>query len=204
MARKTLYIPDQLLERLEASGTDIAESLSREFQEYLKNRLAWAENPRSLKPAESEAILRHLTANDVDAVVEMWDDVEDGWHLTEMARRRVMDNLRRTVDHAEAFCIVADLDGQVVGFVTGSRSGHPVMPGHAGEIEELHVRRTYRRRKIGSDLIRSAIRNLDSMGVTTIRLSYPNDQANRLKPFYERLGFDCDHTIAHIWPQVGA
>ena len=201
MARKTVYIPDELLARLESSETDIAQSLSREFQEYLRNRLAGAERRPWEVEAWSGATIRLLAETDIEAVLEMWDDVEDGWHLTEMARRRVSANLRKTIDHPEAFCLVAVRANTTVGFIDCSIRSHPVAPGTSGEIEELHVHRDHRRTGVGSDLVRSAIEWFNSMNISHVRLVYNKEDASVLKPFYERFGFDCSHTIANIWPQ---
>ncbi len=202
MARKTVYIPDELIEQLEQSGTDIAQSLSREFQEYLRNRIAKnATSPQWSSDLDSKAEIAELKAEDIDAVVEIWDDTDDGWHLNEISRRRVTDNLRRTIDHADAFCLVAHLDDRVVGFVTASISGHPVMPGRALEIEEITVHRDYQRRRIGSDLMKSALRWLDIAGLRPIRCTYPTEDAAWLKPFLLSLGFECDQSVANIWPR---
>ena len=55
MARKTVYIPDELIEQLERSGTDIGQKLSREFQDYLRSRLAMAASPQWSGDFESAA-----------------------------------------------------------------------------------------------------------------------------------------------------
>lgn len=201
MARKTVYIPDELIEQLEQSGTDIGQKLSREFQDYLRSRLATATSPQWSGEFESDAEIGKLQTQDVAAIVEIWDDTDDGWHLTELAQRRVTDNLHRTVDHPDVYCLVARLDGRVVGFVTVSISGHPVMPGKASEIEEIKVHRDYRRRRIGSDLMKGALQWLDNGGLRPIRCVYPTEDAPWLKPFLLSLGFECDQSIANIWAQ---
>jgi GNAT superfamily N-acetyltransferase len=199
MARKTVYIPDELIEQLERSGTDIGQKLSREFQDYLRSRLAMAASPQWSGDFESAAEICKLETQDVASVVQIWDDTDDGWHLTELARRRVTDNLQRTIDHPDAFCLVARLDDRVIGFVTASISGHPVMPGRSSEIEEISVHRDFRRRRIGSDLMKAALQWLDGGGLRPIRCVYPSEDAAWLKPFLLSLGFECDQSVANIW-----
>ena len=201
MARKTVYIPDELLAEIERSNTDLAQSLSREFQAFLRQRLANAAPSPWQRELRSGATLRALATADIPEVLALSDDTDDGWHLTEMARRRVADNLERTVDHPDAFCLVAEREAQVVGFVTASIGTHPVMPGRTGEIEEIHVHREFRRQRIGSDLLIDAIRWFEGIGISHVRLIYANDQVKTLKPFFESLSFECDSTVATIWPR---
>ncbi len=95
MARKTVYIPDELMALLEQSGTDIAQSLSREFQDYLRGRIGNLQPARWKTSSDSGAAIRMLTPQDVDRVLTLWDDSDDGWRLDEMSQRRIRDNLNR-------------------------------------------------------------------------------------------------------------
>jgi hypothetical protein len=126
-----------------------------------------------------------------------------GTPLLDSAARLILDNLRRTVPHPDAHCIVAVEGGAVVGYLTCCVMRHPVMPGLAGEIEELYVLPRRGRRVIETALVREAVLLLKRQSVCSIhtRTGTDGDEA-RSRAFWRQLGWDNDMTIFSIYQSV--
>jgi hypothetical protein len=56
-----------------------------------------------------------LREEDIDRVIELWNQVDDGWTVTPMAERNVRRNLEAILSESRSFCLVAEVDGTVVG-----------------------------------------------------------------------------------------
>lgn len=83
-------------------------------------------------------------------------------------------------------CLVAEVDGRIAGQV---RFG-PSTTGEAGtgEVLQLHVHPDFWRRRLGSELLAAAVRELSDIGYRAAELDVyePNEQARR---FYEHEGW---------------
>src|SRR5688572_3717559 len=183
MARKTVYLPDDLLEQLEVVDEGPI-NLSEEFQRFIRARIERS-TPTSRRPASR---VRALRGDDIDRVIELWNQVEDDWTLTPMAERAVRRNLAATIDNPSAFCLVAEDEGAVHGFVTAALLSHPVMPGRSAEIEELKVDRDHRGRGLGRELLREALRWIHNAGVGRVRVHIAPDEITAAALFRE-VGF---------------
>lgn len=194
MARKTVYVPDELLEQLELLDKP-PDNLSEEFQRFIRSRIDQATPASRRRPSRVRAMRR----DDIDRVLELWDQVDDEWHLTPMAQRSIRRNLEATVDNASAFCLVAEDEGEVRGFVTVGFTSHPVMPGRAADVEELKVDRDHRGRGLGRELLQEAVRWIHNAGLSQIRAHISEDQRSAAKLFRE-LGFREDEIVLNLWP----
>ena len=195
MARKTVYIPDELIEQLGLVNDDSQLNLSKEFQQFLRARLElWAPPSRhELNP------VRSLREEDIDEVIQLWNQVDDEMELTPMAERIVRRNLKSTLSESRAFCLVAEIDGQVVGFVTIGLIGHPVSSGIHAEIEELKVDRAHRRNGIGRALAIEAIRWIDNAAVRMIRVHVQAGNISAIRLF-KSVGLEQDQVTLNRWP----
>jgi ribosomal protein S18 acetylase RimI-like enzyme len=196
MGRKTVYIPDELIEQLELVEDDAELNLSKEFQQFLRARVERWTPPTRRKPTP----VRSLREDDVDRVIELWNQVDDEWTLTPMAERNVRRNLKATLSESRSFCLVAEVDDSVVGFTTVGLIEHPVSPGIHAEIEELRVDRAHRRQGLGRSLATEALRWIDNAGVRMIRVHVGNDNAAAVRLF-EGIGFEQDQVTLNRWPQ---
>ena len=82
--------------------------------------------------------IRRIEANEAQAVLALWNEAADN-SLTPEGRARILRYLEVCASHSEHFCLVAQTDGQLIGFVIAHTSSHPVFPGLGGEIDELYV-----------------------------------------------------------------
>ena len=146
------------------------------------------------------AQVRSMRAEDVQGGLALWNDncKEAAQGLEPDEADRVSSNLRQYVRHDEAGCLVAEGADGLVGFVTFSLAGHPVMSGVTGEIAELYVRPEARRRGIGSELIRDATAELCGRGVSVVRALVCND-AERALRFWRGQGWENDMAVFTLY-----
>lgn len=194
MARKTVYVPDDLLEQFEVLE-DAPTNLSEEFQRFIRSRIDRA-TPSSRRPPSR---VRAMRSEDIDRVIELWNQNDHEWTLMPMAERNVRRNLEATVDNASAFCLVAEEAGRVQGFVTVGFTSHPVMPGRGAEIEELKVDRDFRGKGLGRELLREAVRWIHNAGIRRVRAHLADDERGAVGLFKE-LGFEADEIVLNLWP----
>jgi ribosomal protein S18 acetylase RimI-like enzyme len=195
MARKTVYIPDELIDQLALVDDDAELNLSQEFQKFLRARVEHWTPPSRRKPTP----VRSLRKEDIDRVIELWNQVDDEWTLTAMAERNVRRDLKATLSESRSFCLVAEVDGTVVGFTTVGLIEHPVSSGIHAEIEELKVERAHRRKGLGRALAMEALRWIENAAVRMIRAHVGNDNLAAVRLF-ESIGFEQDQVTLNRWP----
>ena len=95
---------------------------------------------------------------------------------------------REAIEFAEPQIHVAEVGGEIVGFVGFDRSRDPKTPATAGEIWALHVKPEHWGKGVGVALWDAAREGLEEEGCTTVTIWVPlrNDRAMR---FIELAGF---------------
>jgi GNAT superfamily N-acetyltransferase len=131
----------------------------------------------------------------------------EGWgRLSSGSLALIRENLERTPAHPDALCLVADDDrSMIVGFITASLSGHPIMPGIAGEIEELYVRPGpdgATRRRALVDRALAWARHREARTIRT-KLSWGAPWTPDELAFWEGLGFEHDVTVVSRYEENG-
>ena len=196
MAKKTVYIPDDLVEQLELLDENGELNLSREFQQFLRAKVDRWTPPSRRKPSP----VRPLREEDIDCVIDLWNQVDDEWPLTPMAERNIRRNLHATLGASRSFCLVAEVNDTVVGFATVALFEHPVWASMHAEIEELKVDRAHRRKGFGRALTAEALRWIDNAAVKMIRAHVGHDNPAAIRLF-ESIGFEQDQVTLNRWPQ---
>lgn len=123
--------------------------------------------------------VRIMTINDYEAVYVLWLSTAGmGLNHVDDSRSGIQRYLRRN----PSTCFVAEEDGQVVGAIL---AGHD---GRRGWIYHTAVSQEYRRRGIGTALVRAALNALTEEGITKVALVVfsRNQDGNR---FWEKQGF---------------
>mgnify|MGYP001143178690 FL=1 len=111
--------------------------------------------------------IRKMRLTEAAQVLELWNE-----NCLEAAQRSlsadestsVLIALGQYAAHPQAFCLVAEVNGELAGFLTSHLSSHPILEGLVGEIEELFVQPQVRRSDIGSALVREAVNLLRQQG----------------------------------------
>ncbi len=116
---------------------------------------------RKMLESEAEAVLNLWNANSLEAA---------GAGLSASEAAGVLAALRKYAAHPQAFCLVAEAESGLVGFLTAHTASHPVLEGLVGEIEELYVQPQVRRAGIGSALVQQAVVVLRQYGTGTVRV----------------------------------
>jgi len=138
------------------------------------------------------AQIRKMMESETGQVLALWNEncVEAaGRSLSDSESASVLRLLRQYTSHRDAFCLVAEEQGQLVGFVTACLLAHPVMEGQIGEIEELYIQPHARRRGIGSALVNQAVALLRGQGASPIRTHVCADSPVA-KSFWQHLGWE--------------
>lgn len=103
--------------------------------------------------------------------------------------------------HPHAFCLVAEEEGEIAGFVIAALTSSPVMPFHAGEVEELYVREADRGRGLGRALLEEAVARLRRDGARTVLAKAAPDEPEG-KAFLEHLGFGPHAAVFALYDAV--
>lgn len=197
MARKTLYVPDDLAQQL---GELDDANLSREFQEFLRLRLSRGRR-RPPRPGV-EPTVRALAAADIPHVVQLWHEgcvASCGEGLTQTSRRGVRRVLERTLDEPRALCLIGEIDEAFAGFVTASVVGHPVEGGWLGEVEELFVHPEARGLALEPVLLDAALTWLHAQDVNSVQyLCAVEERDSELVRLVRARGFE-EHRYVLNW-----
>ena len=154
------------------------------------------------------AQVRTMHEHEAERVRDLWLQMcaDAGTPLSQASARRILTNLEQYATHQEVCCFVAEAGEALIGFLTGSVTGHPIMPGRSGEIEELYVQPGPHRQAIQMDLVRQAVIFMQTRGASSIHTRIgigdesPEEGAQR--SFWRSLGWENDMTIYSIYSNV--
>jgi GNAT superfamily N-acetyltransferase len=89
--------------------------------------------------------IREIRPVEVEIVTDLYLEVcrslserDNDWGVPD--REPIHRWVTRTTETDEAVCLVPEIDGEIVGYLLASVSGHPAMPGVTAQLEELYVR----------------------------------------------------------------
>ena len=116
-------------------------------------------------------IIRRIVEQDAEAVMNMWDRsvIEIGYKLSDSSKQQILTNLQAYAKHEQCACFVAELNSELVGFITCALTSHPIQPGYGGEIEELYIQPAFRTQQIDELLLHQAVTFLKSLGAKVIK-----------------------------------
>lgn len=146
----------------------------------------------------AEIRVRHAKVRDLPVLTRLWRELV-GFHeslggqdfrLAPGAEAGWRKYLRGHLGKAGKLCLVAEVEGQAVGFLVGSIERRPgiFMEREYGDISDVYVQEPYRRHGVGKALVTEALRWLDVKRVGRVRLK--TDARNTLGfEFWKKLGF---------------
>ncbi len=114
--------------------------------------------------------IRVMQEREAERVRDLWLQMctEAGTPLPEASAQLILTNLKQYATHQMVHCFVAEEQSALIGFVTCAVTGHPVMPGSSGEIEELYVQLCPHRQEVRADLARHAATFMQVKGARSI------------------------------------
>jgi hypothetical protein len=149
-----------------------------------------------------------MRPQEVERVRDLWLQMctEAGTPLPEKAAQQILANLKLYTAHQDVHCFVAEEQDLLIGFLTCSVTGHPVMPGLAGEIEELYVQHGPHRHTVQAELVRQAVAFMQARGARSIHvrigIEEESPKEGEQRAFWQSLGWENDMTIYSIYSNV--
>jgi GNAT superfamily N-acetyltransferase len=149
--------------------------------------------------------IRRIEETEAAAVAELWDrmcrELPDGGPLPPGGRERIAAMLAASAWHHQAFCLVAVLDDEVVGFANGRLDpGDGLLPGLAGELESAWVRPEHRGTGLTRRLAEAGVGWLRERGAGTVRTLVCADNPDAVR-FWTALGFEADMTCLSLYAE---
>lgn len=127
--------------------------------------------------------VRELTWDDVEQVRSLWLQA-----FGALKPEDDVGSLARVVDRNPGLFLVAEAEGRVIGTAIGA------FDGRRGHVYHVAVAPAWRRRGVGTALVRAVESRLFALGVKTIHLR--TEATNTAaRAFYERLGWTADTHI---------
>jgi len=143
------------------------------------------------------AEIRPARTGDVDAVVGLWlqlakthERLDERFKLVEKPEVIWRNHILSVMENPDCRVVVAVEDGVVVGFANGSVGKRPPFFAERihGDINDLYVDESHRRRGIGTRLVESLLQWFRARGITSYQAQfYTRNKA--AKAFWSRIGF---------------
>lgn len=148
------------------------------------------------KTVKEKVIIRRMTIDDLPVV----------YHIGEqLFTSREAPLLYRTWDEYEIvdvfntdpeLCLVAELNGEVVGFIIGTTIEKPGTAWKYGYVTWIGVKKAYQKMSVGSKLYKSLEKKMREIGVRMMIVD--TEESNREAiSFFRRVGFN--EAKGHIW-----
>ncbi len=154
------------------------------------------------------ALIRNMRDHEAERVRDLWLQMcaEAGTPLSEASASSILASLKQYATHQAVRCFVAEEQGVLIGFVTCSVTGHPVMPGLGGEIEELYVQSNPSAQTLQVELVKRAVAFMKGRGArsihTRIGIGEESTDEGQQRAFWQALGWENDMTIYSIYSDV--
>jgi ribosomal protein S18 acetylase RimI-like enzyme len=139
----------------------------------------------AIQPGTAKVEIRPFGEEDHDAVVALWREVFPG----APPRNDPLRDIARKLEVQPALFLVAVVGGQIAGTVMAG------FDGHRGWVHLVAVGPRYRRRGVGSAMMRRAETLLDAMGCPKLNLQV-RPTTPEVVGFYESLGFRVEERIS--------
>jgi GNAT superfamily N-acetyltransferase len=147
--------------------------------------LTGVQEPKIAIRAATHADVSALVGGVVELLVEIGGKPAPSEQLEEAARALID-------DPAAGVVLVAECEGQIVGVLGVSWQSAIRIPGRYGVIQELWVKRAFRYREIGADMLTALAKLAREEGIGRLEVGLPSDSYRNLvstESFYETNDF---------------
>jgi len=129
---------------------------------------------------------------------------EDVFNINEDVHRLAypvsyVDLITRDMSGQVELGLVAEVEGEVRGFILGRTVHVGEAPTEVGEISILGVAPDYQRRGIATELVNAICRRFEDKGVETVRIQI-DQRDKRLLSFFEHMGFEARYLLEYCKP----
>ncbi len=144
-------------------------------------------------------VMRRIREDEAPVVRELYRELvlesaerhpEDRIGISEGGLANMEEHFRRGASHPDVLCLVADDDGELIGFAEAEVTRGRKLPGAAGEIGSVWVRPGRDRAAVACRLAEEAVRRLRELGAGPI--FHFSDIARPDPGPWEELGFERD------------
>ncbi len=114
-------------------------------------------------------------------------DIVDIRYLRRMSTEASAANIKRMLSDSGLISLVAEVDGQIVGFLTAGRNRNTdIAPEYQGEVYGLYVSKEYANSGIGTRLLAESEKEFRSKGITSVCVLFL--AGNSAEKFYYKHG----------------
>jgi ribosomal protein S18 acetylase RimI-like enzyme len=154
--------------------------------------------------------IREATQNDKPSLTEMrlalqvHDEAHNPrtWQTTPQGKRRQAEQVDAMLQDPEGSVLIAEENGKSVGFTWGTAIIRPhYTPDRVGSINLIYIIEGYRRRGIGTQLVKALFDHFKTHQVKMITLNYILGNPHA-EGFWKKLGFTPVRVSANITPQL--
>lgn len=148
------------------------------------------------------ASIRKMQTSDAEAVCELWDRAATEIHggsLSAAEAANVLALLKRYPEHPDTYCLIAEEEGQIVGYILAYTTKHPLYDDShgVGEVENCYVESTARQRGADAQLVQQLTFEMRQRGISVIH-AHGSIDSQAAQDFWQDLGWYKD-TIMFSW-----
>jgi len=146
----------------------------------------------------AQTIIRNATLDDIEGAARLGAEIVRLHHSVDSKRFFILDDieqgyawwLRQEIERPEAIIMVADRDGEIVGYAYGAieERDWSILIDRHGSVHDVFVVEAVRRQGVARAMVTAVLRRLEELGAPLIvlRTMVQNDSARHLA---ESLGF---------------
>lgn len=123
-------------------------------------------------------MIREMTKKDLDGVVDLYKDANKFTN-----KKNILTWTKKDLDNFPKYHLVFEKGHKILGAISGI-----ILRKEVASIEDIAINKIYRRRRIGSELVRNLINRFKKEGVGRVKLWVHWTDAQAI-PFYYKHGF---------------
>ena len=138
----------------------------------------------------AEVLIREALESDLIAIEKLMIELIEAMEDTKgIDVKLVGDNCRSLLSDADSYFLVAEIEGEIIGFINFTTRKTILHPAPSGLIDELVITKKYRGKNIGKQLLLAAIEKCKKFGCCEVEVSTETGNT-KAREFYEKCGFE--------------